>query len=67
MTMNRRQMLAASTGLALCANIHAQEASLVSTATRPLRRTARQLNQEQTLEVIKATDHAVLSTCDKAG
>lgn len=67
MTMNRRQMLAASTGLALCANIYAQEASPVSTATRPLRRTARQLTQEQTLEVIKATDHAVLSTCDKAG
>lgn len=38
-----------------------------STQDRPLRRVPRQLNLEQAREVIEATDHAVLSTCDKEG
>lgn len=39
----------------------------LSTKDRPLRRTPRALTPEQALEVIDATDHAVLSTCDPAG
>ena len=39
----------------------------LSTKERPLRRTPRALTPEQALEVIDATDHAVLSTCDPAG
>ncbi len=38
-----------------------------STAGRPLRRTERKLTRDQAIEVIEATDHAVLSTCDEAG
>ncbi len=38
-----------------------------STAERPLRRTPRELTREQAIEVIEATPHAVLSTCDTDG
>jgi hypothetical protein len=38
-----------------------------STANFPLRRQARALTEEQAIEVLQNTDHAVLSTADEAG
>lgn len=48
------------------ANAFADEAKK-STKDRPLRRTERELTPEQTYEVIRATEHAVLSTADDDG
>lgn len=41
-----------------------QEKKMTSTADRPLRRKERELTEEQAYEVLDATDHAALATCD---
>ncbi len=43
------------------------ETQPLTTANRPVRRRNRCLTQEEALEVLLATDHAVLSTVDAAG
>lgn len=65
--ISRRKLFAAGLAFgAAAAPVFAQDAP-VSTAERKLRRTPRQLTREQTIEVIKASTYAVLSTCDTAG
>ncbi len=64
--MKRRFLLSSGLSLAFISpTLFAQETQ--STAQRPLKRTARQLNEKQTNEVIESSPYSVLSTCDKAG
>ncbi len=67
MSMTRRTLLASGLAASAASFAHAADTKSNATVDRPLRRKPRELTLEQAKEVIEFTDHAVLSTCDKAG
>ena len=67
MSMPRHTLLASGLTASAATIAHAADNKVNATVDRSLRRKSRELTLEQAKEVIEFTEHAVLSTCDKAG